>query len=118
MDDLYLPTLWEPSNSQRVEETDRRRPESNHLLLTRIKATEGALAKAKLALGSGWVTDLPEKEIPPDQESIKGVTGSVSSRDIGLSTTGALGLRWNVSDQLYLPSQQAWEHQLTTKETR
>ena len=100
VDDLYLPTLWEPSNSQEGTDSDRKQPESNHLMLTRIKATEGALAKAKLALGSGWVTDLPEKEIPPDQDGIKGVTGSVSSRDIGLSTTGALGLRWNVSDQL------------------
>ena len=99
VDDLFLATLWDPPETQGDEVTDRGPAEPNQLLLSRIEKTEAALKKAKLDLGSGWMTDLPTKEIPPDQDGIKGATSGLTSRDIGLST-GALGLRWNVGNCL------------------
>ena len=99
VDDLFLATLWDPPETPGDEVTERGPSEPNQLLLSRIQKTEAALRKAKLDLGSGWVTDLPEHEIPPDQDGIKGVTGGLATRDIGLST-GALGLRWNVGSCL------------------
>ena len=99
VDDLHLATLWEPPGTQKEEVADRGPSEPNQLLLSRIQKTDAALRKAKLDLGSGWITDLPDHEIPPDQDGIKGVTAGLASRDIGLST-GALGLRWNVGHGL------------------
>ena len=99
VDDLHLATLWELPEMQKEEVADRGPSEPNQLLLCRIQKTEAALRKAKLDLGSGWMTDLPDHEIPPDQDGIKGVKAGLASRDIGLST-GALGLRWNVGNCL------------------
>ena len=99
VDDLHLATLWDPPESQNKEVVDRGPSEPNQLLITRIQKTEAALQKAKLDLGSGWMTDLPDEDIPPDQDGITGVTAGLASRDIGLST-GALGLRWNVGNCL------------------
>ena len=99
VDDLHLATLWETPETQKGEVADRGPSEPNQLLLSRIQMTEAALRKAKLGLGSGWMTDLPDHEIPPDQDVIKGVTAGLATRDIGLST-GALGLSWNVGSCL------------------
>ena len=99
VDDLHLTTLWDPPEAHKGEMVDRGPSEPNQLLITRIQKTEAALQKARLNLGSGWMTDLPDHEIPPDQNGIKGVTAGMASRDIGLST-GALGLRWNVGNCL------------------
>ena len=97
-DDVYLPTLWgqatKPSSNHTPHEQDEK-------LLQRIQETEEALNKAKLQLGeAGWVTDLDQCLIPISTENVKGVTENVSSRVIGLSTTGALGLRWNLGSHL------------------
>ena len=97
-DDVYLPTLWE----QKTDLTSKFiPPEPDEKLLHRISETEQALSKAKLQLGdAGWVTDLDQSLIPPGSENVKGVTEQGSSRVIGLSTTGALGLRWNLGSHL------------------
>ena len=97
-DDVYLPTLWE----QKAELTSKfTPPEPDEKLLHRISETEGALSQAKLQLGdAGWVTDLDQSLIPPSSENVRGVTEQGSSRVIGLSTTGALGLRWNLGSHL------------------
>ena len=96
-DDVYLPTLWE----QKTDLTKSIPPEPDERLLHRISETEEALSKAKLQLGdAGWVTDLDQSLIPPGSENVKGVTEQGSSRVIGLSTTGALGLRWNLGSHL------------------
>ena len=91
VDDVYVPTLWRQDGV----------PEPDDLLIRRIQETEGALAKAHLNLGgSGWVTDINQEIIPHGMEGVTGVTSSLTSRDIGVSTTGALGLRWNLGSSL------------------
>ena len=91
VDDVYVPTLWGQDGV----------PEPDDLLIRRIQETEGALAKAHLNLGgSGWVTDINHEIIPHGMEGVTGVTSSLTSRDIGVSTTGALGLRWNIGSSL------------------
>ena len=97
-DDVYLPTLWEQKTTLTANSTP---PEPDERLLHRICETEKALSQAKLQLGdAGWVTDLDQSLIPPSSENVKGVTEQGSSRVIGLSTTGTLGLRWNLGSHL------------------
>ena len=91
VDDVYVPTLWRQDGV----------PEPDKVLIRRIQETEGALAKAHLNLGgSGWVTDINQDIIPHGIEGVTGVTSYLTSRDIGVSTTGALGLRWNLGSSL------------------
>ena len=93
VDDVYVPSLW--SQSQMGA------PEPDEKLISRIKETEGALAKAHLNLGgSGWVTDINQEIIPDGMKGVTGVTSNLTTRDIGVSTTGALGLRWNLGSDL------------------
>ena len=97
-DDVYLPTLWEQKTRS---SSDHVQHEPDEKLLQRIQETELALNKAKLQLGeAGWVTDLDQSLIHTSTKNVKGVTEDVSSRVIGLSTTGALGLRWNLGSNL------------------
>ena len=97
-DDVYLPTLWEQKTELTAGSIP---PEPDEKLIHRILETEEALNRAKLQLGdAGWVTDLDQALIPPESVNIKGVTDQGSSRVIGLSTTGALGLRWNLGNHL------------------
>jgi hypothetical protein len=98
-DDVYLPTLWEQPGGKKIKH--RLPPEPDSLLIDRIKQTESALGKAKLQLGeAGWVTDLDWKILPHDTKGVTGVTSSLTTRDIGASTTGALGLRWSIGSML------------------
>ena len=91
VDDVYVPTLWKQDGE----------PEPDEALIRRIQDTERALAKAHLNLGgSGWITDINQEIIPHGMEGVTGVTSSLTSRDIGVSTTGALGLRWNLGNSL------------------
>ena len=91
VDDVHVPTLWRQEGV----------PEPDEVLIRRIQETEGALAKAHLNLGgSGWITDINQEIIPDGMESVTGVTSNLTSRDIGVSTTGALGLRWNLGSNL------------------
>ena len=97
-DDVYLPTLWEQNPRSSSAHAQH---EPDEKLLQRIQETEEALTKAKLQLGeAGWVTDLDQCLIHTSTKNVKGVTENVSSRVIGLSTTGALGLRWNLGSHL------------------
>ena len=97
-DDVYLPTLWENTNDKTNHQNSS---EPDTMLIKRIEQAEAALSKAKLQLGgTGWVTDLNQETIPPDKKGITGVTVDVAHRDIGASTTGALGLRWSLGAHL------------------
>ena len=97
-DDVYLPTLWGQGTRS---SSNHAQHEPDEKLLQRIQETEEALNKAKLQLGdAGWMTDLDQCLIPPSTTNVKGVTENVSFRVIGLSTTGALGLRWNLGSHL------------------
>ena len=96
-DDVYQPTLWEQTTNAKT----RQPAETDDILLKRIKQVEAALKCAQLQLGAaGWVTDLPQKDLPNSAGSIKGVTDIMSHRDVGTSTTGALGLRWSLGASL------------------
>ena len=91
VDDVHVPTLWRQEGV----------PEPDEVLIRRIQETEGALSKAHLNLGgSGWITDINQEIIPKGMEGVTGVTSNLTSRDIGVSTTGALGLRWNLGSNL------------------
>ena len=91
VDDVYLHTSWQQDEAE----------EQDKVLIKRIQETEKALAKAHLQLGgSGWITDLNQENIPIGTEGVTGVTSNLTSRDIGVSTTGALGLRWNLGHSL------------------
>ena len=91
VDDVYVPTLWRQEGV----------PEPDEVIIRRIKETEGALAKAHLNLGgSGWITDINQEIVPDGMEGVTGVSSNLTTRDIGVATTGALGLRWNLGGDL------------------
>ena len=95
VDDIYQPTIWTSSH----EPTSR--PEPDTVLIERIDQVEEALTKAKLQLGgSGWITDIDHNTLPEGRKGITGVTDTMAHRDVGVSTTGALGLRWNLGTSL------------------
>ena len=95
VDDIYQPTIWTSP------EEPRSRPEPDKLLIERIDQVEKALAKAQLQLGgSGWITDIDHNTLPEGRKGITGVTDTMAHRDVGVSTTGALGLRWNLGKSL------------------
>ena len=46
-------------------------------------------------LGKGWMTDLSQECIPKGDCDIKRVSDEQIQRDLGVSSPGVLGLRWN-----------------------
>ena len=95
VDDIYQPTIWTSP------EEPRSRPEPDKVLIERIDQVEKALTKAQLQLGgSGWITDIEHDTLPKGRKGITGVTDTMAHRDVGVSTTGALGLRWNLGKSL------------------
>ena len=46
------------------------------------------------------MTDLSQECVPKEDCDIKGVSDEQIQRDLGVSSTGALGLRWNLGGQL------------------
>ena len=91
VDDVFQPTLWKSRDGP---------TEPDGKLIERIKETTTALGKAHLTLGEGWMTDLSQECIPKGDCDIKGVSDEQIQRDLGVSSTGALGLRWNLGGQL------------------
>ena len=70
-------------------------------LLNRTQEISKALNVCCLELGgNGWVTDLNADQIPAKLKDVNGVTTKRAHRNIGVSTTGALGLRWNLGADL------------------
>ena len=95
VDDVYQPTLWTSPNQPQSK------PEPDIKLIERIDQVEKALTKAQLQLGgSGWITDINHNTLPKGREGVTGVTDTMAHRDVGVSTTGALGLRWNLGTSL------------------
>ena len=95
VDDIYQPTLWTSPDHPLSK------PEPDITLIDRIDQVEEALTKAQLHLGgSGWITDINHNTLPKGRKGITGVTDTMSHRDVGVSTTGALGLRWNLGTSL------------------
>ena len=92
VDDVYLPTVWKTLSEDNKE--------AEEVLLERIQQTTSAFSRCCLNFGDGWITDLPQEVIPKKMETVKGVTNDVAHRDIGTSSTGALGLRWNLGADL------------------
>ena len=91
VDDVFQPTLWKSKDGP---------TEPDGKLIERITETTTALGKAHLTLGEGWMTDLSQECIPKGDCDIKGVSDEQIQRDLGVSSTGALGLRWNLGGQL------------------
>ena len=113
VDDIYQPTLWMTSKRETPSpnththpqaltlNTKRSPPEPDKTLIERIEQVEKALSKAQLQLGgSGWITDIKQDALPKGKTGITGITDTISHRDVGVSTTGALGLRWNLGTSL------------------
>ena len=91
-DDVYTLTMWKASEGK---------VESEMTLLNRTQEISKALNVCCLELGgNGWVTDLNADQIPAKLKDVTGVTTKRAHRDIGVSTTGALGLRWNLGADL------------------
>ena len=109
VDDVYQMTLWtgqHPTPGTRTSQPLNSsghisKPEPDEVLIQRIDEVEEALKSVKLELGgSGWITDMDHDTLPEGRLGVNGVTEEKSHRDVGVSTTGALGLRWNLSKAL------------------